>query len=100
MANGCPLPTRPINAPAPTLGTGEFGALRDGEPAERARSAPLVESCTSPVVSNSTTSPRRTRMPVDTQPAVAETRTDPGESRPGSRSLAAAPAFPVMDANG
>src|SRR5688572_33333892 len=98
MPNACPLPIRPINAPAPAVGSGDPGAVRDGEPADRARSLPLVESCTSPVVLKVMTSPFRTRMPVDTHPAVAGTRTDPGPSTPGSRLAALAP--PVIAANG
>src|SRR5688500_17129463 len=98
MAKGCPLPTRPINAPAKAFGSGAPVAVREGEPAERARSLPLLDSCTSPVVLNDTLSPRRTRSPVDTQPAVPATRIDPGESRPGSRSAALAP--PEMAATG
>src|SRR5688572_11450895 len=98
MPNGRPLPTRPINAPAAAFGSGEPAAVRDAEPAERARSLPLVDNCTSPVVLNDTISPRRTRIPVDTQPAAPATRIEPGESRPGSRSAALAP--PVIAANG
>src|SRR5687768_12089798 len=97
MPNGGPLPMRPISAPAAAFGSGELAAVRD-EPADRARSPPLLESCTSPVVLKETTSPWRTRIPVDTQPAVAGTRIDPGVSLPGSSPAELAP--PVMAANG
>jgi hypothetical protein len=81
MANGAPLPMRPINPPAATVGIGAPAAVRV-LPAERARSAAFVESCTSPVVLNTIVSPLRTRIPVDTQPAFAGMRIAPGLETP------------------
>src|SRR5688572_23995729 len=83
MPNGWLLPTRPISAPALTVGNGEPGAMR-GVPAERARSLLLLDSCTSPVVVKPTCCPRRTRMPVLTHPLRAGTLNEPGPSIPGS----------------
>ncbi len=51
MPNGWLLPTRPISAPAFTLGSGAPGAIA-AVPAARARSLPLSDNCTSPVVLN------------------------------------------------
>ena len=58
MANGAPLPMRPISAPASTDGRGEFGAWRPFfDPAGAATSSLALLSRTSPVELNSSVCP-------------------------------------------
>jgi hypothetical protein len=61
-------------------------------PADCARSLRLSDNWTSPVVSNDTNSPLRTRIPVLIQPAAAGTLIDPGGYLPAAWSLVLVPA--------